>query len=403
MSNKKNLPRLFGPYELREKIGQGGMGVVYRAKPMHLEHEVAIKIAKKQLPQDPATARRFLNEYTIAFPLQHPNLVRVHACGIEGAVPFLVMEYVAGMSLDKRLNKSVLTEAELLPIFTQVLLGLQHIHERKILHRDLKPGNILLGDDGIAKLADLGLVKDLESEMALTRSRMGLGTYEYAAPEQMDDAKHADARCDLYSLAATMYTALTGHYPFGTGGLLKLLKRKMGNEYTPLRELVPNISPGVEETIEAALLADPVLRPSSCEAFLEGLQGKITFHRPQRASATPSRAERRNGVRRSVHLETTCESLANSAKGSWSVTVIDVSANGICLQAPRRFEPDQMLQVRLQTGEEDEEGSAYVIRIRWVQPLEDNRWMLGCAFVRPLDDGEIDSLCHLAIPKTKMF
>ena len=384
MPTKKNLPRLFGPYELLEKIGQGGMGVVYRAKPLHLDHEVAIKIAKKQLPHDPASARRFLNEYTVAFPLDHPNLVRVFACGIEGPTSYLVMEFVPGVSLDKRLNKEVLAEDELRRIFTQVLLALQYIHERKILHRDLKPGNILLGLDGAAKLADLGLVKDLDSETMLTRSRMGLGTYEYAAPEQMDDAKHADARCDLFSLAATMYTALTGHYPFGTGGLLKLLRRKLGNEFTPLRDLAPNISPEVEGTIETALQADPDLRPSSCEVFLNGLQGKIAFPCRPRAASTPSRAERRNGVRRSVHLETTCESLANTLKESWSVTVLDVSANGICLQAPRRFEADQMLQVRLRTGDDDSEGSAYVVRIRWVQPLEGNRWMIGCAFVKPL-------------------
>lgn len=403
MSSKKSLPRSFGPYELLEKIGQGGMGTVYRAKPLHLNHEVAIKIAKKHLPHDPATARRFLNEYTVAFPLTHPNLVRVFACGIEGATPFLVMELVIGTSLDKRLNKEPLAEDELRHVFTQVLLGLQHIHERNVLHRDLKPGNILLDEQGNAKLADLGLVKDLESEMMLTRSRMGLGTYEYAAPEQMDDAKHADARCDLYSLAATMYTALTGHYPFGTGGLLKLLKRKLSNELTPLRELVPNISPEVEGTIEAALQADPKQRPANCEAFLKGLQGKINFPSHSKPSLSPSSVERRKGIRRSVHLETTCESLANSAKGSWSVTVLDVSANGICLQAPRRFESDQMLKVRLRTDEEDTESNVYVVRVRWAQLIEDQRWMLGCAFVKPLDDSDIENLCHHGVPKTKMF
>src|SRR5262249_3676574 len=161
-------------------------------------------------------------EFTAVRELRHPHLVETLDFGEAGGLPYLVMEFVAGPSLEKRLREGPLPLAEALAVFGQGAQGLQFLHQRQIGHRDIKPGNILLGEDGIVRLGDFGLLKNLAGDAVLTQSGQAMGTMEYGAPEQFEDAKSADLRCDLYSVAAALYTALTGQFPFGMGGHLKI-------------------------------------------------------------------------------------------------------------------------------------------------------------------------------------
>jgi serine/threonine protein kinase len=154
-----------------------------------------------------------------------------------------------------------------------VCQGLHRAHKQKLIHRDVKPDNVLVTPEGVAKLTDLGLVKEVDNEMNLTKTGRGLGTPNFMAPEQFRNAKNADIRCDIYSLGATLYTMLTGEAPFGKVGPLDCWMRKVRNELIPPRELNPRISDRTDWAIRRAMSGDPDKRPGSCKEFVEDLMG----------------------------------------------------------------------------------------------------------------------------------
>jgi serine/threonine protein kinase len=274
MSDRSSLTlrRFFGPYQCLAKLGSGGMSSVYKARHRHTEAIVALKIASRRVINEPVLAIRFQNEYETAQQLRHPRLVAVLEYGNEEGTPYLVLEYVTGQSLDQRLlAKGQIPQDEVLWLAQQIGEVIQFIHDHNFVHRDIKPGNILLAETREAKLTDLGLVKDLETQGALTGSSTGLGTMDYAAPEQFDNAKHVDCRADVYSLAATLYKALTGQYPFGKGGLTTILNRKLNNQFTPLTDVLPEVSPAVDRAIARALQGNRDRRPATVAGFLDAL------------------------------------------------------------------------------------------------------------------------------------
>jgi len=156
----------------------------------------------------------------------------------------------------------------------QVARGLSHAHKRGLIHRDIKPDNILVASDGQAKLTDLGLAKDLSGGLDLTRTGRGLGTPHFTAPEQIRDAKHADVPGDIYSLAATLYQMVTGEVPFKTCGTVVALKKKTLNDLPPARAVVPELSVRIESAIRRAMAAVPAKRPQSCKEFVQDLLGQ---------------------------------------------------------------------------------------------------------------------------------
>jgi serine/threonine protein kinase len=266
-----------GNYDLIEKVAEGGMGSVYRAKHRETGQVVAIKIMPPHMAGNPVLLKRFEQEFRAASLLDHPNIVRALDYADTGSAPYLVMEFVEGESLGQKIERDGrMTEAEAIRVIAQVAQGLHRAHKQGMIHRDVKPDNVLVTPDGQAKLADLGLVKEVEADLNLTRTGRGLGTPHFMAPEQFRNAKNADVRCDIYALGATLYMMVTGEMPFRSNGPLDAWMKKIHNELTPPREVVPDLTERVDWAIRRAMSADPDKRPSTCREFVEDVTGHST-------------------------------------------------------------------------------------------------------------------------------
>src|SRR5262245_55846911 len=259
-----------GSYDLVEKIAEGGMGAIYKARHRETGQIVAIKIMPRHMASNRVLLRRFEQEFRAASLLDHPNIVRGIDFGSVNEMPYLVMEYVEGESLGARLEREGrMPVNEAIRLIVQVAQGLHRAHKQGLIHRDVKPDNILVTTDGTAKLADLGLVKTSEGDLNLTKTGRGLGTPHFMAPEQFRDAKNADPRCDVYSLGATLYMMVTGELPFRSNGPLDAWMKKINNELVPPRQLVKDIPERTEWAILRAMHHDKTNRPASCREFVE--------------------------------------------------------------------------------------------------------------------------------------
>lgn len=269
--------KIIGNYELLEKIAEGGMGSIYKGRHRETGQIVALKVMPSHMAGNAVLLRRFEQEFRAASRLDHPHVVRALDYGDNGNTPYLVMEFVDGESLGQKIERDgKLSEADAIRLIAQVAQGLHRAHKQGLIHRDVKPDNILLTSDMQAKLADLGLVKEVDADLNLTRTGRGLGTPHFMAPEQFRNAKNADIRCDIYSLGATLYMMVTGELPFRSNGPLDAWMKKIHNELTPPRDIVPTLSDRVDWAIRRAMSADPELRPASCREFVEDLTGHST-------------------------------------------------------------------------------------------------------------------------------
>jgi len=211
------IGRRVGGCELIERIGAGGMGVVYKARQVSLGRTVAVKILPDSLRGEPGIEDRFQREISILAKLNHPNIVGILDGGFGEFGLYFVMEFVDGTSLRQVLTTGGLSGAEALKLIPQICDALEYAHTRGIVHRDIKPENILIDRDGRVRLLDFGLsrITGQESPEALTRATQVLGTFEYMAPEQREASKLVDHRADLYSLGVVLYELLTGELPIG--------------------------------------------------------------------------------------------------------------------------------------------------------------------------------------------
>lgn len=266
--------REIGQYELVEKIAEGGMGAVYKGRHRDSQRIVAIKIIPAETARNPVLLKRFEQEFRAASLIDHPNVVKaIEYCGF-GPTPFLVMEYVEGLSLgDKVDREGALPEEFAIHLIAQICEGLHSAHKQGLIHRDVKPDNILVTAAGIAKLTDLGLVKDIEGEMNLTRTGKGLGTPHFMAPEQFRNAKNADVRCDIYSLGATLYMMVTGHVPFAKTSPLDCWMKKTKEDLPTPRSVSKHLGERIDFAIRRAMRANPAERPANCREFMEDLTG----------------------------------------------------------------------------------------------------------------------------------
>lgn len=273
-----------GRYDIQTKIADGGMGSVYRGRSQITGEPVAIKIVPANMANNQVLLKRFEQEFRAASSLDHENLVRAIDFGYENSTPYLVMEFVDGETLGQKIDRQGrLPEKEAIKIIAQIAQGLHKAHSAGMVHRDVKPDNILITADGKAKLADMGLVKEVETELNLTRTGRGLGTPQFMAPEQFRNAKNADARCDIYSLGATLYMAVSGELPFRSCSPLDAWMKKVQNDFPPPKQFAPHISDRVDWAIRRAMSADPQQRPATCREFVEDLMGRST-----RKLATPA-------------------------------------------------------------------------------------------------------------------
>ncbi|MGL4551269.1 MAG: serine/threonine protein kinase, partial [Gemmataceae bacterium] len=289
LDTAKGSMQVVGNYELMAKIAEGGMGAIYRGRDRDSGQVVAVKIMPPHMAANPVLLKRFEQEFKAASRLDHPNIVRAIAYGDSGSSPYLVMEFVEGESLGQKLEREgALAEAEAIRIIAQVAQGLHRAHKQGMVHRDVKPDNVLIRTDGVAKLADLGLVKETETDLNLTKTGRGLGTPHFMAPEQFRNAKGADTRCDIYSLGATLYQMVTGQLPFKSSGPLDAWMKKIQNDLTPPRDLVPGLTERVNWAILRAMSADAEKRPHSCREFIEDLTGHSTKRVPTVNGSVPT-------------------------------------------------------------------------------------------------------------------
>ncbi|HEY3788919.1 MAG TPA: protein kinase [Urbifossiella sp.] len=276
-------PTQLGNYDVLSKIAEGGMGTVYKAVSRVTGEIVAVKVISPGPARNPVVLQRFEREFAAARVLDHPNVVRAIEYSGAGPHPFLVMEFVDGESLGQRIERSgPIAEAEAVRLIGQVCDGLQRAHKQGLVHRDVKPDNIMVNREGIAKLTDMGLVKEIDNDLNLTKTGRGLGTPHYMAPEQFRNAKTVDIRSDVYSLGATLYALVTGMIPFDNTNPLDCWMKKIRNEFPTPKEMNPNVSDRVDWAIRRSMSAEPAQRPTSCREFLEDLTGQ------SRTSATPS-------------------------------------------------------------------------------------------------------------------
>ena len=252
---------LAGRYELGEVLGRGGMGVVYRARDLALERVVAVKCLPATSADDAVAVARFEREALAAAALPHPNIVTVFDAGRDGVERFIVMECVTGRSLDRILSETGALEWRLaVTVGRQVASALAAAHQAGIVHRDIKPGNVMLDDAGTAKVLDFGIVR-LDQGATLTQTATVLGSAQYLAPELAHGAE-ADARSDIYALGCVLYELLTGRPPFHGHQPAAVLAQHMSASPRPVCELVPAVPVALSELVARLLAKDPARRPA---------------------------------------------------------------------------------------------------------------------------------------------
>jgi serine/threonine protein kinase len=395
-----------GGYQILDRIGKGGMGTVYKAQDPTTGRTVAVKVVGGEVAADPVLRMRFAQECQVARKLDHPNAVRVLDFGLDGTKPYLVMEYIDGESLGRRIERDGrLPEEEAVRLISQAGQALARAHQRRLIHRDVKPDNILVTADGQAKLTDLGLVKNLEGDFNLTRTQSCLGTPNFMAPEQFEDAKRAEERSDLYSLAATLYMAVTGELPFrarSVKAIGTIYKKKLVDDITPPRQLVPELSERVEAAILRALRAERNERQASVLEFLESLAEKpqpkaeapadpAPESEPVAEVSAPVGGESRSKKRYSSRRCTVCRPLQRAPGKTWAGQVLNLSEDGLCVKLGRRFEPGAVLTILLEGRQSSRQS--LLAKVVWVKKDAPAQWRMGCRFDQPLCEFEVNELC----------
>ena len=233
-----------GRYIILDRVGSGSMGRVYRAHHVMMDRVVALKIIAPEISSNERVVARFQREMKLVGRLDHPNVVRAFDADQINRVLYIVMEYVAGMSLGERLKKNgPIPAAEMIDYAAQAALGLAHAHEQGIVHRDIKPSNILLNEDRRIKILDLGLGVLMEADAAATFATadgIAVGTVDYMSPEQAC-GREVDGRSDLYGLGCSMYHLMTGKLPFPGESPIERLGKRIGGRHTPITEYLPDM------------------------------------------------------------------------------------------------------------------------------------------------------------------
>ena len=253
-----------GRYVTGELLGTGGMGEVYDAVDTRLDRPVALKRLRADLADDVGMRRRVETEARLAARLTHPNVVTVFDSGLEAGHPFIVLARLAGRTPRDELAEGPMEPEAVRSMALQVLEALAAAHGIGLIHRDVKPGNILVAGEGTWKVADFGIATSIEDDHTLTKTGELLGSASYLAPERLE-GHAATTRSDIYSLGVVMYEALTGRAPFGEGTPIALAIRIRDGRYEPLRRVAPDVDPALAKTVARAMSKDPMGRFASAE------------------------------------------------------------------------------------------------------------------------------------------
>ncbi len=286
---KKELETLLGQqipgYHLLEKLGQGATGVVYKARQASMDRLVAVKVLHPRFAADPEFLRRLTREAHVAAKLSHNNIVQAIDVGSAGPLHYFVMELVEGKTIRQELDKGkVYGEREALEIIIQIAQALQHAAKRGLVHRDVKPANIVLTADGVAKLADLGMARDAADLTQVKRERgLAIGTPYYISPEQVRGRDNLDVRADIYSLGATLYHMTTGRPPFPGKDVEGLLEAHLNEELTPPDHINQELSSGLGEVVEFMMAKDRRKRYASADDLIIDLECLLAGDPPKLA------------------------------------------------------------------------------------------------------------------------
>ncbi len=265
---KKNIGEVFdGRYRINRTIGVGGMAIVYEATDLVTNKRVALKMLKDSISDNPQALRRFINESKAVAMLNHPNIVKILDVSVKTEHKFIVMEYISGITLRDYMNKKqILNWREALAFITQILLALDHAHMKSVVHRDIKPQNIMVMEGGVIKVADFGIAKIPDAE-TVTMIDHAVGTIYYISPEQAK-GKKIDSRSDLYSLGVMFYEMVTGKLPFLAENSYGIMHKHINDAPIPPSKLNSRLPLGIEQIILTAMEKAPENRYQSAPQMI---------------------------------------------------------------------------------------------------------------------------------------
>jgi serine/threonine protein kinase len=267
-------------FKIKKEIGRGGMAIVYLASDSRLERDIAIKVLPQNLIHDAQLCHRFEKEARLAASMTHPNIIPVYSVGqSQGGQPYIAMAYLSGGSLGDRLKNGSLPYEEALSITSGILSGLSYAHDKGIIHRDIKPDNILFSEVGLPIIADFGIAAAIIGSKTATNLSISIGTPLYMSPEQFK-GQPADNRSDLYSVGALLYQTITGRPPFNRGDLPGLMYEHMTIDPEAPIKLKPEIPQFLNDAVLKALQKDPNNRFQSAVEFLQALGRQIDSFPP---------------------------------------------------------------------------------------------------------------------------
>jgi eukaryotic-like serine/threonine-protein kinase len=276
---------LSGRYKLEAKLGSGGMSTVYLARDQTLDRQVAVKVMHREMSEQADQLARFRQEARAVAKLSHPNVVSVIDAGEDGGHPYIVFEYVEGETLKQRINRDgALDPQEAIAYAIEIARGLSVAHARKMVHRDIKPQNVLIDAEGRAKLTDFGISRQLEQD-GMTATGRVLGTTDYVAPEQAM-GRGADPRSDIYSLGVVLYEMLVGQVPFSADSQVGVAMKHVNEELPDVQRRRPELSAAVALVVERATAKDPAERYQHVGEMIDDLSTALEVEAARAGSTT---------------------------------------------------------------------------------------------------------------------